>query len=195
MTGGIRVFDEAPTRDRQRHLERRLTLTHRPMFSVLLTMDDCTVSTIDGLARSLAEQIYPNWELVIAVPQTLVVPLTTHLVQLLPHNRVLVTANAADDAATRNHLAGMAAGDFLLDVPVEAILRSNALLEVALTLEAYPEAGFIYSDEDQVDANNQRQNPIFKPAWSPDLFDVIDYFGHLTVIESKSSHSGGRMGE
>jgi O-antigen biosynthesis protein len=182
----IRVFDEAPTRDRQRHLERRLTLTHRPLFSVLLTMDDCTVSTIDGLARSLAEQIYPNWELVIAVPQTLVVPLTTHLVQLLPHNRVVVTANAADDAATRNHLAGMAAGDFLLDVPIEAILRSNALLEVALTLEAYPEAGLIYSDEDQIGAHNQRQNPIFKPAWSPDLFDVIDYFGHLTVMSRKA---------
>ena len=60
MTDGIRVFDEAPTRDRQRHLERRLTLTHRPLFSVLLAMDDCAVSAIDGLARSLAEQIYPT---------------------------------------------------------------------------------------------------------------------------------------
>ena len=101
---------------------------------------------------------------------------------MLPHNRVVVTANAADGAATHNHLVGMAAGGFLLDVPVEAIFRPNALLEAALTLEAYPEAGLIYSDEDQVDANNQRQNPIFKPAWSPDLFDVIDYFGHFRPL-------------
>jgi GT2 family glycosyltransferase len=182
----LRVFDEAPTQDRRRHRERMLTLTQRPLFSVLLAMDDCAVSALDGVARSLAEQIYPNWELVIAVPQTLVVAVTTHLVQLLPHNRVVVTANSADGAATHNHLVGMAAGDFLLDVPVEAIFRPNALLEVALTLEAYPEAGLIYSDEDQVDANNQRQNPIFKPAWSPDLFDVIDYFGHLTVMSRKA---------
>ena len=84
---------------------------------------------------------------------------------------------------------------FFSTFPSKQSLDPNALLEVALTLEAYPEAGLIYSDEDQVDANNQRQNPIFKPAWSPDLFDVIDYLGHLTVIESKSSHSGGRMEE
>ena len=57
----LRVFDEAPTRDRQRHRERMLTLTQRPLFSVLLAMDDCAVSALDGVARSLAEQIYPNW--------------------------------------------------------------------------------------------------------------------------------------
>jgi GT2 family glycosyltransferase len=182
----LRVFDEAPMRDRQRHLERMLTLTQRPLFSVMLTTDVLTVSAVEGLACSLAEQIYPNWELVVGVRQSLVGPLTKHLLQVLPHNRVSVTANTSDGAATCNHLACMSAGDFLLNLPLEAILRPNALLEVALTLEAHPEAVLIYSDEDQIGADGKRQNPTFKPAWSPDLFNVFDYFGHLTIISRKA---------
>src|SRR5262249_54753925 len=62
----------------------------------------------------------------------------------------------------------------------------NALLELALTLEAHTEAELIYSDEDQIGADGKRQNPAFKPAWSPDMFDVFDYFGHLTVMSRKA---------
>jgi GT2 family glycosyltransferase len=185
----MRIFDEVPERDRQRHLERMQTLTQRPVFSVLVTIESFTVSSVDKLIHSLAEQIYPNWELVIAVPQALVVSLKKHLLKMLLRNHVLVTAG--DGPATRNDLASMAAGDFLVTVPVDAQLRPNALLEVALTLEAYPEAALVYSDEDQVGVDGKRQNPHFKPAWSPDVFDVFDYLGHLTVMSRKAVTTAG----
>jgi len=187
----MRIFDEVPQRDRQRHLERMQTLTQRPLFSVMVTMESFTVSSVDRLVRSLAEQFYPNWELVIAVPQALIVSLTEHLLKMLLRNRVLVTADRSDGPATRNDLASVAAGDFLVTVPVDALLRPNALLEVALTLEAYPEAALVYSDEDQVNVDGKRQNPAFKPAWSPDVFDVFDYFGHLTVMSRKAVTTAG----
>jgi GDP-D-mannose dehydratase len=31
-----------------------------------------------------------------------------------------------------------------------------------------------------------RQDPLFKPAWSPDVFDVSDYVGNLTVMVAAS---------
>ena len=187
----MRIFDEMPRRDRQRHLERMQTLTQSPLFSVLMTMDSFTISGVDSLVRSLAEQIYPHWELLIAVPQALVVSVTEHFLKMLLHNRVLVTAQSPDGPATLNDLASKAAGDFLVIVHVDTLLRPNALLEVALTLEACPEAALVYSDEDQVNVNGKRQNPAFKPAWSPDVFDVFDYFGHLTVMARKAVTTAG----
>jgi O-antigen biosynthesis protein len=179
----MRIFDEMPERDRQRHLERMQTLTKRPLFSVLVTAENFAFSSVDRLVGSLVGQVYPNWELVIAVPQQHIICVTERLSKLLAHNRVLVIADNGPEA--RNGLASRSTGDFLVSVPVDALLRPNALLEVALTLEAYPDAALIYSDEDQISVDGTRQNPALKPAWSPDVFDVFDYFGHLTVMSRK----------
>jgi O-antigen biosynthesis protein len=180
----MRTFDEKPERDRERHLERMQTLTQRPLFSVLVTIENFASSSVDRLVRSLVGQIYPNWELVIAVPQSLITCVAKHLSELPAHNRILVIANNGPE--TRNELASKSTGDFLVSVPVDALLRPNALLEVALTLEAYPEAALIYSDEDQICVDGKRKDPALKPAWSPDVFDVFDYFGHLTVMSRKA---------
>ena len=55
----IRVFDEAPERDRARHEERLASLGQRPLISVLAVTDH---------ALSLQDQIYPDWELLTAAP-------------------------------------------------------------------------------------------------------------------------------
>jgi GT2 family glycosyltransferase len=56
----VRVFDEAPERDRARHEQRSASLDRRPLISVLVT---------DGAkAPALDDQIYPDWELLTAAP-------------------------------------------------------------------------------------------------------------------------------
>jgi O-antigen biosynthesis protein len=183
------IFDEIPERDRQRHLERMQTLTKHPLFSVLVTAENLVFSSVDRLVGSLVGQVYPNWELVIAVPQQHINCVTERLSKLLAHHRVLVIADDGPEAG--NGLASRSTGDFLVSVPLDALLRPNALLEVALTLEAYPEAALIYSDEDQISVDGTRQSPAFKPAWSPDVLDVFDYFGHLTVMSRKAVTAAG----
>ena len=55
----IRVFDEAPERDRARHEERLASLSTRPLISVLAVAD---------AAPKLDDQVYPDWELLTAAP-------------------------------------------------------------------------------------------------------------------------------
>jgi O-antigen biosynthesis protein len=57
----VRVFDEAPERDRARHEERLASLTQRPLISVLAVTDAAQALTLD-------DQIYPDWELLTAAP-------------------------------------------------------------------------------------------------------------------------------
>ena len=183
----LRVFDEAPQRDRRRHLERLQTLTRRPRFSILAMSQSSDPSVFDRLAGSLSEQIYPEWQLILAVPDAVRATLS----KKHENQPVEVLAQASDRGATRNLLAAKAVGEFLIPIPPNAAIRLHALLELALTLEAYPNAALIYSDEDWIGSDGKRQNPLFKPAWSPDVFDVSDYMGNLIVLRRELVAAAG----
>lgn len=43
-------------------------------------------------------------------------------------------------------------------------------------------ADLVYTDEDHLDRQGRRHNPVFKPAWSPDLVRHTAYPGGLTVV-------------
>jgi len=43
-------------------------------------------------------------------------------------------------------------------------------------------ADLIYADEDVIGADGRRTNPVFKPAWSPELFGHCDYLGEAYLI-------------
>ena len=64
----IRIFDEAPERDRARHEERLAALTRRPLISILAVLPSAGTDSLKLLARGLSRQIYPEFELVIAAP-------------------------------------------------------------------------------------------------------------------------------
>ena len=187
----VRLFDEAPQRDRPLHLKRLQTLARRPLFSILATSQNPDPSAFDRLARSLLDQIYPEWQLIVAAPDALVGIIQDALSKEHANRSIEVLALAADCGTTRNLLAARATGEFLIPVPPDAIVRPHALLELALTLEAYHEAALIYSDEDQIGSDGKRQNPLFKPAWSPDFFDASDYMGNLTVVRRELVAAAG----
>jgi hypothetical protein len=178
----MRVFDEAPQRDRARHVERLASLKSRPVFSILTTSSDLDLHVIDRLARSLAQQFYQHWQLLVAGEQVIVGDLPQALANLCPNQSIEVYPRNSAYAATLNQLTSIARGEFLIPIPPDVILRPNALLELALTLDAHPTAAIIYSDEGRIGGNGERCEPLFKPAWSPDVFDVADYVGNLTAL-------------
>ena len=97
-----------------------------------------------------------------------------------------------DLAATTNALVAAATGEFFLQIPEGALLRPHALLEFALVLDRYPNAELVYSDADHLDASGHRDNPQFKPAWSPDHLIEMDYAGDLALLRRQTvQHLGG----
>jgi GT2 family glycosyltransferase len=183
----IRIFDEDPARHRSWHQQRLNSLYRQPLLSCLTYFAAFDALAIDRLARSVGEQIYPNWQLVIACPPELRSAigdaLKTRGANLQSVHFITI---AADSASTWNALVAAATGDFALQIPPGSLLRANALLELALLLDRYPEAELVYSDADRIDAEGRRSDPQFKPAWSPDYLVGTDYIGHLTVFRRQT---------
>jgi GT2 family glycosyltransferase len=94
--------------------------------------------------------------------------------QLYPHWESCV-------AATFQEALDEARGEFVALVHGGDQLAEHALYILAEELNQRPELGLIYSDEDEIDQNGQRQAPYFKPDWNPDLLTSQNYVNRLGV--------------
>jgi O-antigen biosynthesis protein len=176
----MRIFDEAPERDRARHVERLANLSRRPLVSVLAHHP--SAETLDRLAAGLASQIYPAWELVVAAPPDRHAAIAAALAGKVDARRLRLLAAGTGAADGLNGTLDAAQGEFVLPLAKGALLRPHALLDLALTIAHVPAAELVYCDEDRIDVAGQRDDWCFKPAWSPALLQAVDYVGSLTLM-------------
>jgi hypothetical protein len=82
----------------------------------------------------------------------------------------VVAGTLADALRTRRGRLVMVidAGELLLHRALDIVVRSHLV---------YPQAGLLYADHEQQDAPGERR-PVFKPAWSPVLFEQLNYIAH-----------------
>ena len=97
--------------------------------------------------NSCRAQIYPNWQ--------------------IANSRQDVAQLLSASDATRTYLVWITAGDRLSE---------KALYACASALNADPAADLIYFDEDEWGPEG-RQNPFYKPDWSPDYLETMNYVG------------------
>ena len=182
----IRIFDEAPERDRARHEERLATLSHRPLISILAEFSSTDAQALDRLAQSVREQIYPAWELVLAVPQELHTRNWRGTLCAEDRTGKLRIVCAGENAGgSLNAALAVAEGAYVLPLGQGALLRPHALLDLALTAERGA-ADLIYTDEDRIDARGRRSDWRFKPAWSPDVLESWNYLGSVTLMRRET---------
>ncbi|WP_408069568.1 glycosyltransferase family 2 protein [Butyrivibrio sp. JL13D10] len=75
-------------------------------------------------------------------------------------------------------------GDFIVFADHDDELTQDALYECAKTINEYPMAQIIYSDEDKIDKNSEElSEPHFKPDYNPEMLNSVNYFCHLLVIK------------
>jgi GT2 family glycosyltransferase len=85
-------------------------------------------------------------------------------------------AAAAAEALT------MARGSFLALLGDLDRLHREALASVDGALQLTPEADFVYTDEDEIDAAGRHSDAFFKPDWSPERLRVQMYTGRLSFL-------------
>ena len=72
----------------------------------------------------------------------------------------------------RKSALAAATGDIIAFMDHDDLLTPDALHEVVKAFEEAPDAGFVYSDQDNIDAAGQAlSGPFFKPDFSPVLLD------------------------
>lgn len=186
----MRLFDEHPDRDRARHEARLATLTQRPLISLLAVLPDANEGWLVFLARTISGQIYPAWELIVAAPaplhDTISGTLGQYGVDAAKLRLVNTSGIVADDL---NAALAVSRGTFVL--PLSGLLRSNALLEFAMTAACVPEAQMIYADNDVLGGPKNRDAWRFKPAWSPELLAVSSYIGDVALMRRDAVHALG----
>lgn len=171
-------------------------LQERPKISVLMPTFNPTREWFERAVDSVRRQLYPNWELCIADDASDRPWLTARLAELQQEDSriraVRREVNGHICAATNSALA-LATGDWVALLDHDDELREHALLLIAETACASPQAGMIYSDEDKVDELGHRCWPHFKPGWNYDLCLSNNYVCHLLAIKTQLVRQLGGM--
>jgi glycosyltransferase involved in cell wall biosynthesis len=158
-----------------------------PTFSVVMPVYDVDEKWLRLAIESVQNQIYPHWELCIAddaSPSLHIRLLLTEYSAKDPRIKVVFREKNGNISAASNSALELATGDFIALLDHDDELTPHALFENAKLLNFYPDADFIYSDEDKINTAGNRFEPFFKPDWSPDYFQGCMYTCHLGVYRS-----------
>jgi glycosyltransferase involved in cell wall biosynthesis len=159
-------------------------LVHRPLISVVMTACETPEPLLRGTIASVLGQLYPHWELCIAGNASSSGTLVQALREAADDRRIkwIREPGKTRVGVARNAALALASGDFVALVDQGDLLPEHCLYEVAVELNRHPDADLIYTDEDQVESDDRRVNPYFKPDWNLDLLLSHDVFNHLGVF-------------
>ncbi len=169
-------------------------MTHSPLVSVVVPVFRPAPADIDRAISSVRVQSYANWELCLADDGSGSEGTSTILAQAAASDaRILTTAlpSRGGISAASNAALTLARGEYVALLDQDDELSPDALFHAVNAINRNPGAGFLYSDEDKIDAAGNRRDPFFKPDWSPDLLLSENYCGHLLVARRELIDQAG----
>jgi len=154
------------------------TFSYRPLISVIVPVYNTPVSILQKTVQSVVDQTYDHWELCIADGGSTSPDLAVLLNRLSQDSRIRVQRLEKNLGISENTNTAirLARGDFLAFLDHDDLLAPFALYEVVKMLNADPAVDLLYSDHDLISADGkQRQQPLFKPDWSPHIMLSSNY--------------------
>ena len=156
----------------------------RPLVSVLVPVYRPAPADLKRAIASVHAQSYANWELCLADDGSGSQETSAMLAQAAADDaRVRVTelATSGGISAASNAALALGRGEYVALLDQDDELSPDALFCAVDAINHHPRAGFLYSDEDKIDAAGKRYDPFFKPDWSPELLLSENYCSHLLV--------------
>jgi glycosyltransferase involved in cell wall biosynthesis len=180
-------FDSLDDEARSAIRQRIASLPCKPLLSVVMPTYETPEKWLRRAVESIQGQLYDNWELCIADDASRSRNVRATLEELSredPRIRVKFRAENGHISAASNSALELVRGDFVVLLDHDDELPEQALYRVVEELNAHPDAGIVYSDEDKIDEDSQRFDPYFKPDWNPDLFYSHNLISHLGVYRT-----------
>jgi len=156
-----------------------------PRFSILTPVYETPAEVLKAMLRSVKSQRFDDWELCLVDDASAAPHVGAILDQAQRQDpRVRVHRRDANGGivAASNDALGIAGGEFVVLLDHDDELHRNALTFVEEALQGAPEADYLYTDEDKIDAGGRRSGPFFKPDWSPERMRTQMYTCHLSVM-------------
>ncbi len=167
--------------------------SRQPLCSVIMPVHNPSREWLEAAIESVRQQSYPHWELCICDDASDASWVAGYLEQAAAADSRIRFVRAAAHlgiAGALNRATELARGEYLIFLDHDDLLSSHALYYVAAALQ-HSDADLIYSDEDRLDEVGCRVEPIFKPAWSPDLLLSCMYLGHLWAVKRSRFEQAG----
>lgn len=146
----------------------------RPLVSVILPAYDIDPGWLTQSIDSVVAQVYDHWELWIVANRS------------QPGSVSAIESSIATDARIRlitDQLAPeQAQGEWVVRLEPGDQLRPDALHRLIAHVNDHPDDDVVYADEDRLSPGNHREQPEFKPDWSPDYLLSRDYMGSPTAV-------------
>jgi glycosyltransferase involved in cell wall biosynthesis len=179
----VRQYDTLSDADRAAIRAHIIRLPRRPLISVVMPAYETPERFLREAIASVQAQLYPHWELCVAddaSPSPHVARALDEAARDDPRIRWVRRETNGHICAATNTALALASGEWVALMDHDDLLAEHALYEVAVAINAHPDAAVIYSDEDKVDAKGRRSDPYFKPDFDPDLLlgqNLVNHFG------------------
>ncbi len=171
-------------------------LAKRPLISVVVPVYNTEEQYLREMIESVLQQLYPHWELCLADDAST----KPHIQRVLREfstldSRIKFVSRETNGhiAATTNTALDLAVGEFVALLDHDDLLSETALYEIAVELDAHPDADVIYSDSDSIDDAGCRSEPYFKTDWNPELMLGYNIVNHLGVYRRALVEEVGRL--
>lgn len=162
-------------------------LTATPVISVVVPVFNPSLDHLTSCLDSVLAQYYPHWQLCIANDASTapgVAALLDEYAERDPRVQVIHRPQNGHICAASNSALSLAEGEFVALLDHDDCLAPEALLEMTIAMNRFPQARLLYSDEDKLDERGVRYAPHFKPDWNPDLLLAQNYLSHLGVYST-----------
>jgi GT2 family glycosyltransferase len=157
-----------------------------PFISLILPVHNPQRDWLEAAVASVLGQTYGCWQLCVcddASAQAWVAEYFTALMSNEPRIRFTRSSARLGIAGALNQAGELAGGEYAGFLDQDDVLAPHALDCVAQAVQD-SQPDLLYSDEDYLDSQGRRVQPIFKPAFSPDLLRCGMYLGHLLVVRT-----------
>src|ERR1039457_4562593 len=175
-----RLWVESEPAPGQRRLPRQ------PLLSLILPVHNPRRDWLEAAVASVLGQTYGCWQLCVcddASAQDWVATYFNALSATEPRIRFARSSEHLGIAGALSRAGELASGEYAAFLDQDDVLAPHAFDCVAEAVQdAQPD--LLYSDEDYLDDHARRGQPIFKPAFSPDLLRCGMYLGHLLVVRT-----------
>ncbi|MBV8847894.1 MAG: glycosyltransferase [Bryobacterales bacterium] len=158
-----------------------------PRISVITPAWNTQVAWFAQAAISLLEQSCAEWEWCVVDDASTRTDFHALLAVLESTGRVKfrkLLRNSGISTASNEGLA-MASAEYACLLDHDDLLAPDALAKCLQALDSGLDA--VYTDEDKVDEDGIRNQPFYKPDWSPEYFRGVMYVGHLLCVRRETA--------
>lgn len=176
---------------------RRVQRSEPPLVSVLLPVYSSPQAHLASAIRSVQQQTYANWELVIVddgSPGLDTVKFCRAQAKADPRIRVFRNEKNGGISAATNTALSKARGEYIAMLDHDDIMRPGALdALVSEVLETGADAA--YTDQAYMTDGGAWDGDFHKPDWSPALMAGVMYVGHLLLTRRELAIEVGGFNE